>query len=104
MRRGAAELFLRHVLVRHSLDDVRTGDEHVRGVLDHYVEVGDRRTVDGAARAWAHDATNLRNNSGSQRVAQKNIGVSTEADDAFLNARAARIIQANDGDRKSTRL
>ena len=43
VRLGAAELFLRHFLVRDCPQHVRPGDEHVARALDHDVEVGDRR-------------------------------------------------------------
>src|SRR5256886_12924633 len=81
--------------MRDGLDYVRAGDEHVRRVFDHDVEVGDRRTVNGAARAWAHDATDLRHETAGQGVAQKDVGVAAETDDAFLYARAAGIVQAD---------
>ncbi len=75
---GATEVFLRDVLVGHGLDDVRTGDEHVARVLHHDVEVGDGRRIDGAARARAHDGRDLRNHSGRECVAKKDVGVSAE--------------------------
>ncbi len=96
MRQRAAQLFLRNICMRHGLDHVRSGDEHVRRVLDHDVEVSDCGTVDGTAGAWSHDATDLRHDSARQRVAQKNVGVAAETDNAFLNARAAGIVQADD--------
>ncbi len=43
VRLRAAELFLGDFLVRHRLDDVRPGHEHVARALDHDGEVGDRR-------------------------------------------------------------
>src|SRR5258705_4240868 len=81
--------------MRHGLDHVRSGNEHIRRVLDHDVEVSDRRTVDCTAGAWAHDATNLRHDSARQGVAQENVGVTSQTHHAFLNARAARIVQAD---------
>ena len=54
--RSTQRLF-RHFLVRHGLDHVRSGNEHVRRVFNHDVEVSDGRTVDSAPRAWSHDAT-----------------------------------------------
>ena len=83
--------------MRHGLDDVRPGDEHVRGVARHENKIGDRGRIDGAAGARPHDRADLRNHSARQRVAQKNIRVARERPHALLNARAARIIQADDG-------
>src|SRR6267142_1868365 len=96
VRRRSAELFFGHIFVRYGLDHVRAGDEHVGRVLDHDIEVGDRRTVNGAARARAHDAADLRHDAAGQSVAQKNIRVPAEADYAFLYARATGIIQPDD--------
>src|SRR5689334_6128120 len=78
------------------LDHVRSGDEHVRRVFDHDVEISDRRTVNGAAGAWPHDATDLRHDTARQRIAKENVGVATETDDAFLNTRATRIVETDD--------
>ena len=60
VRHRAAELLLGDVLVRHRLDDVGAGHEHVARVLDHDDEVGDGRRVHGAAGARAHDRRDLR--------------------------------------------
>ena len=97
MGRGAAELLFGDFLVRHRLQHVGPGHEHVARVPDHDREIGDGRRVDRAARARAHDRGNLRHDARRQRVPQKNIGVTGEREHAFLNARAARIVQADDG-------
>ena len=60
VRHRAAEVFLRHVLVRDRLDHVGTGHEHVARVLHHDDEVGDRGRVHGAAGARPHDRGDLR--------------------------------------------
>ena len=90
VRHRAAELLLRHFLVRHRLQHVGAGDEHVAGVLHHHDEVGDRRRVDRAAGARAHDRGDLRDDAGGERVAEKDVGVAAEREHAFLDARAAR--------------
>src|SRR5216683_4946976 len=93
----AAELLLGDFLVRDGLDDVGAGDEHVRGFACHEDEIGDGWGVDGAAGTRAHDGANLRDDSAGKRIAQENIGVTREGGDAFLNPRAAGIVEANDG-------
>ena len=80
----------------HRLIDVRAGDEHVARVLDHEDEIGDRRRVNGAARARAHDRRDLRDHAHEARCAE-DVGVSGERDDAFLDARAAGVVEADDG-------
>ena len=69
VRVGAAELLVRHLLVRHRLDDVGAGDEHVARPLDHQDEVGDGGRVDGAAGARSHDRGDLRDDARGEGVA-----------------------------------
>src|SRR5258708_32093830 len=83
--------------MRYGLDHVRPGDEHVGRVLHHDIEVGDRRTVNRAARAGTHDATDLRHHAAGQSVAEKDLSIAAETDYAFLYARAAGVIQPDDG-------
>ena len=90
-------VLLGDVFVGDGLDDVGTGDEHVAGVVHHEDEIGDGGRVDGAAGAGAHDGGDLRDHAAGERVAQEDVGVAGERDDAFLNARAAGIVEADDG-------
>src|SRR5215203_152257 len=92
---STTEGFLCDFLMRDGLDHVRSGNEHVGRVFDHDVEIGDRRTVNGAARARTHDATDLRYHTAGERIAQENVCITTETYDAFLNTRAARVIQTD---------
>ena len=94
---GAAELVFGDFLVRDGLDDVGAGDEHVGGLVHHEDEIGDGGRIDRAAGAGAHDGGDLRDDAAVKRVAQKNVGVAGQRHDAFLNARAAGIVQADDG-------
>ncbi|GAA3048096.1 hypothetical protein GCM10020000_30370 [Streptomyces olivoverticillatus] len=96
MRTRAAQLLEAHVLARDRLDDVRTGDEHVRGLIDHDREVGDRRGVDRAARARAHDQGDLRNDTGAVHVPAEDLGEQPEGDHALLDPRAAAVVDADD--------
>ena len=93
---GAAELLGRHRLVGHRLHDVGAGDEHVARVLHHEDEVGHGRRVDVAAGARAHDDGDLRDDAGGQHVAQEHLAVAAERVDAFLDARAAGVEEADD--------
>ena len=96
VRIGAAERLHRHVFVRHRLHDVRPGHEHVRRAARHVDEVRDRRRIHGAAGARTEDRRDLRNHARRERVAQEDVGVPAERDDAFLNARAAGVVEADD--------
>src|SRR5579859_2351856 len=92
----AAELFKRHLFAGHGLDDLRAGDEHLRDLVDHEDEVGYRGAVDGAARAGACDERDLRHDTRRLDVAPEDLRISAEADDAFLDACAARVVDADD--------
>ena len=94
---GSAELVLGDLFVGDGLDDVGAGDEHVGGLIDHEDEVGDGGGVDRAAGAGSHDGGDLRDDAGGENVAQEDVGVAGERPHAFLNARAAGIVEADDG-------
>jgi hypothetical protein len=79
------------------LDDVGPGDEHVRRALDHQDEVRDGGRVDGAPGAGPEDAAHLRDDAARERVAEEDVGVAGERLDALLDARAARVVQPDDG-------
>jgi hypothetical protein len=97
VRRRAAQLLLRDLFVGHGADDFGAGDEHVRGVFDHHVEVRDGGAVDGPAGAGAHDATDLRHDARGQDVPQEDVRVPGQAPHALLYARAAGVVEADDG-------
>ncbi len=96
VRHRAAQLLERDLLAGDRLDDVGPGDEHVRGLLHHEDEVGDRRRVDRAARAGAHDQADLRDHARAHHVAHEDVAVGAERDDALLDPRAARVVDADD--------
>ncbi len=81
----------------HGADDIRAGDEHVGGLVDHEDEIGDGGRVDGAPGAWSHDGGELRHYTRSQRIAEEDVRVAGERDHALLNAGATGIVQPNDG-------
>ena len=93
VRHRSAQRLLGDVLVGHRLDHVGTGDEHVAGVVHHEDEIGDGGRVHRAARARAHDRGDLRHHAARQRIAQEDIGVARQRHHAFLNARAAGIVE-----------
>ena len=92
VRDGAAELLERDLLARHRLHDVGARDEHVRRLLGHEHEVGDRGRVDRAACAGAHDQRELRHDAGGLHVAPEDLGVAGERDDALLDPCAAGVV------------
>ena len=97
VRLRTAQRLLGDVFMGHGLDHVRPGDEHVTGFGGHQREVSDGWRVDRAARAGTENRRYLRHHSRRQRIAQEDVGVSRERDDALLNARAAGIVETDDG-------
>ena len=96
MHGGAAELFGGDDLVGHGLHHVGAGDEHVARVAHHEDEIGHRRRIDVAAGARPHDHRNLRDDARGDDVAVEHLAITAERRDAFLDARAAGIEQADD--------
>ena len=97
MGRGTAQFLGADHLVRHGLDHIGAGDKHVRGVLHHEDEVGHRRGIDRPARAGPHDQADLRHDSGRQDVALEHLAIGGKRPHAFLDARAAGIVDADHG-------
>ena len=93
----AAQGLVVHVLAGDALDDRRSGEIHVRGILDHQGEVREGGGVHRAAGAGTEDAAHLRHHARSEDVALEDLAEAGEGVDAFLDAGAAGIIQADDG-------
>jgi len=90
------ERLLRDVLVRDRLDDVRPRHEH-RLVprtmrMKSVIAANTRRP-----RAGAEDRRDLGDDSRGERIAEKNVRVSAEGNDAFLDAGASRVVETDDG-------
>ena len=51
----ATKLFHANVFAGHGLDDVWAGDKHVRGLVDHDHEVGQRWGVNRSTCSRTHD-------------------------------------------------
>ncbi len=94
---GPAQVLLADLLVGDRLDDVGPRDEHVGGVLDHEDEVRDGRRIDRAARAGPHDGRDLRHHPRGQHVAGEDVRIARQGLDPFLDARAPRVVEPDDG-------
>ena len=95
MDRSATQLLKRDILMRHGLDDIRAGHEHVARLLHHDDKVRNRGTVDRTAGTGSHDHADLRHHARSDHIAVEDVGISRQAHDALLDARTARVVQAN---------
>src|SRR5690606_40629049 len=94
---GAAQVFEGDFFVGDTLDHFRPGDEHVGGIAHHENEVGQGRGVDCSAGAGPHDGADLRDDAGGHGVAQEDVGIAAQRDNARLNAGAAGGVEADDG-------
>ena len=79
-----------------ALHDVGARDEHVARALDHHREVRHRRRVDRAAGARPEDDRDLGHDARREDVAQEDLRVTAERRDALLDARPARVVEADD--------
>ena len=95
VRHRPAELVLRHLLVGDGADHVRPGDEHAARPLDHHREVGDGRGIDRAPGARSHDGRDLRDDAGSERVAQEDVRVAGQRGDPLLDPGPARVVETD---------
>ena len=93
---GAAEGLVVHVLAGDALHDRRTGQVHVGSVLHHQGEVREGGGIHRTAGARAEDTADLRHHARSEDVPFKDLSETGQGVDAFLDARAAGIVQADD--------
>ncbi len=95
---GAGELVERGGLAGGRADDVRAADEHVGVLARHDDEVGEGGRVGRTAGAGAGDDGDLRDHAGGEHVAEEDLAVAGKRFDAFLDAGAAGVVDADDGD------
>ena len=97
VRQRAAQLFGRHLFVRHRFHHIGAGHEHVRRVFDHEDEVGQGGRIHRTTGRWAHDHADLGHHTAGHDVALEHVGVTAQSGDTFLNSGTARIVQADHG-------
>ncbi len=98
----SAQLGLGHFLTGHRTHDVRSGNEHVRGVAGHEDEVRQRRGVHRATGAGTKNDTDLGNDPGETDVAREKPSEAGERRDALLYPRTASVVETDD--RRADRL
>ena len=91
----AAEVFHRDVLAQNRLDDVRSGDKHLRDIFNHEYEVGQRRRINRAAGTRAENQGNLRDNARSDGVAIEDFAVAGQRADTLLDTGATGIVDTD---------
>ncbi|SHW69862.1 Uncharacterised protein [Mycobacteroides abscessus subsp. abscessus] len=94
---GAAQLLHGDLFTGDGLDDVRSGDEHLAGLVDHDDEVGERGGVDVATGRGTHDERNLGDDTRRQDVVAEDAAVQTERDHTLLDAGAGAVVDADQG-------
>ena len=96
MRPGAAQLLERDLFPADFLDDGRPRYEYVGTLLHLDDEVAQCGGIRVASGAGAHDGRDLRHDAGIERVLAENFRDAEDVLHAFLDARAARGVQADD--------
>ena len=96
VRLRAAEPLHVDVLAGDGADDLGTGDEDAPGRAEDD-DVGERRSVGGAAGGGAEHHGDLRHLAGGARHRGEHAAHGVEAGDALAQARAAGVPQADDG-------
>ena len=91
---GAAELFGGDDLAGNGLYYVRSGYEHLAGLLHHEDEVRKSRGIHRAARAGSHYYAYLRNDAGGLGVVVEYAAVACQSVNAFLDAGSAGVVYA----------
>ena len=79
------------------LDDFGSADEHVGLLVHHDLEIGEGRGVSRAARARSGDDGDLGHDARGFDVLVEHLAVAGERADPFLDARATRIVEGDDG-------
>jgi len=92
-----AQILEGDLFVSDGLDHFGSRDEHMARLLDHEGKVRQSRGIDSSSCAGTHNNRDLWDNARCQRIAEENIGITAKGHDAFLNARAARIVDPDDG-------
>ncbi len=89
MHLGSAQALRADLFPSDGFYDLRSGDEHVAGLLHHEGEIRDRRGVDRAAGTGAQNDRDLRNDPGSPDVPEKDVPVACQAIHPLLDTSAA---------------
>ena len=74
---------------------IGTSNKHMTGIFCHEHKIGNCRRIYSAASTGTENSRYLRDNSRRQGIFKKNISISTQTDNAFLDSRSPGIIQAD---------
>ena len=85
VNRCTTEVLCIDVLTSYGLDNLRTGQEHIRSLLLHDDEVGQGWRVNGTTSARAHNSRDLWDDTRSEDVALENLTITSEGADTFLD-------------------
>ena len=94
---SAAQLLLVHHLTGYALHHGRPGEKHIRGVFYHQGKVREGGGIHRTAGAGTHDAADLRDHSAGEDIPFEDFPVAGQGIDAFLDAGAAGVVEADAG-------
>jgi hypothetical protein len=96
VRQSATQFLFADLFVRHSLDDVRPSDEHIATVPHHDHEIRNGWRVDRSTGAGPHDGLRFEGRRPTPEYFGERCLHIRPGHYAFLNACAARVVQADD--------
>jgi hypothetical protein len=94
---GRADVFHGTDLARNRLDHVGSADEHVRLSANHDQEIHEGGRIGRTTCARTGDHRNLGNQARSRDVVVEHLAVTGEGVHTFLDARATRVVNDDDG-------
>src|SRR4051812_4923011 len=89
------KLFGSNRFVRYSFHNVGSGNEHERSLFNHENEIGHRWRIDCATSTWSHDSRYLRDNTRGHDVPVKDVGITTERHNAFLDTCSTGVVETD---------
>ena len=92
-----SQIFFADFFLCHALHHIGTGDKHITGIFHHQDKIGQCRRIDRPTRTRTHDGTDLRDDTGSQRITQEYLRITGQRTDSLLNTGSSRIVQPDDG-------
>ena len=95
MRHRSPQLLLTDQFMRHRLNHIRPGNEHMTVPPDHKNKIGQSRRITRPPGTRSENSRNLRNHTRRHGIAKKNTRIPGQALHPLLNTRAARIIQSD---------
>src|ERR1035437_1063006 len=84
-----------YIFIKNLLDNIRSGDKHITGVIYHKDKISQGRRVDGPTCGRPHYYGDLGNYSGRMYNVLKDCGITAETGNSFLYSLTTGVYQGN---------